>query len=935
MQHRRSNLLTVGGRVRAHSAHFLKPLFLYICEPGEGRKERKVIVLNRKIIIAIILLLLLVAGAMWLLTRRDMAGGPVLPFRAIPTDAVFIIKTPSQSDFTGALAGRGGLLADLAEVPELEALYSGLITLDTLFSRRELRRLTGFGSSALSFHVTGRGRLSTLLTMPVSPEIRYRHLDELLSGAGFTIATKSEYQSAQLYSIEWLSGEDSATAWVCLRPGLLLASTSRIVLEAAVRQYDHDGDLRAESSFSRVASTGGRNEDQLYILFGNLPRLLADMTSGRGNELAEIAGKLAGTAGGDITLRDRSLTIHGYTDAPDPSHTLQRYLRAEAVSFSSPSILPAATAQYESVSLSVFERYGSDIRDRSVPSLIASQIAPFLGREVTRARLEIRELPTSESMVLIYEITNRAHLEEAIRNILAESGTSDPVRWFSPDDENRIAVYRSGRPGLHEFTVPGFAGDFNDIYYTFHDNYLITGSSYTTVTRVLYDNILNRTLINDVAFRDFRRSLPSRGVYSFYAVPHKTTSILEELLTQRASAALSRNIATLRKVEAIGFQFTPGNNMLYHSLSVSLTDEVREETRSEWETLLDTVAASKPFFFTNHNTGAREIFVQDENHNAYLINSAGRVLWKVPVGERIVGQVFMIDYYRNGRLQLLFAGRNHLHLLDRNGNYVDRYPVRLRSPATSPLSLFDYEGDKNYRLFIAGEDRNIYLYDKSGNLVRGWNIFQTATQVRSEIQHFRVDGRDYIVAGDETGIYILNRRGEVRLTAKEPVRKARNSNIRLATGGRPAIIFSAPDGEIQMVDFEGTVDRLHPSGFGEEHYFEYFDITGNGVGEFLFIDKGILYIYSSNGRRLFRRDFRTDDLSGPIGFIFPGNERGVGVVDTSNSLVYVVDKSGDDFGGFPLRGASLFSIGRLTASTQYNLIVGGTDSFLYNYVIRR
>ena len=66
-------------------------------------------------------------------------------------------------------------------------------------------------------------------------------------------------------------------------------------------------------------------------------------------------------------------------------------------------------------------------------------------------------------------------------------------------------------------------------------------------------------------------------------------------------------------------------------------DVVREESTTEWETLLDTTAGIKPFFFTNHNTGAKEIFIQDSKNNAYLINAAGRVLWKVPLKEKISG----------------------------------------------------------------------------------------------------------------------------------------------------------------------------------------------------------------------------------------------------------------------------------------------------------
>jgi hypothetical protein len=57
----------------------------------------------------------------------------------------------------------------------------------------------------------------------------------------------------------------------------------------------------------------------------------------------------------------------------------------------------------------------------------------------------------------------------------------------------------------------------------------------------------------------------------------------------------------------------------------------------------------------------------------------------------IMGSVQQLDFYKNGKLQYLFNTAEKIHLIDRNGNYVERYPIALRSPATSPLALFDYE----------------------------------------------------------------------------------------------------------------------------------------------------------------------------------------------------------------------------------------------------
>jgi len=49
--------------------------------------------------------------------------------------------------------------------------------------------------------------------------------------------------------------------------------------------------------------------------------------------------------------------------------------------------------------------------------------------------------------------------------------------------------------------------------------------------------------------------------------------------------------------------------------------------------------------------------------------------------------------------------------------------------------------------------------------------------------------------------------------------------------------------------------------------------------------------------------------------------------------IFLIGNSGETMNGFPLKGASMFSIGKLSEKSGWHLIVGGTDRFLYNYKI--
>lgn len=883
-------------------------------------------------------MIILLGGSLFVLSRRNSPAGFGDPYKAIPGDAFLVLETPDLPGFLSRLSGKSGLFREMGSVKELSRFRESFIFIDTLFAKKEIKRLFGFGNAVVSFHVMGKGRPVPLLSINVPPEMRMRHLREIIALTGAGEINETEYMGVNLFEIPWTKGKESGAVYAGFGSGSLLVSPSGVLVETAIRHREEETDIRDEESFGRVYGAAGKNEDRLFVVFRNLPGALSSFTAGRGSTLAAAAGKAAGSAEGDILITEKGLIISGYIESDDSSHALHRLKDVPAVSFDTYRMLPASTSMFETVVLQAWKnpRQVSDTGSDRV-QLIASQIFPFLGDEVTWALIDIRDRPVDDNMVLIYEIRNRDHLSASVNSVVqgGGKGSDENIIWFKPDDQTRIAVYKAPAPGLAGVLVPGFAPGFADNYYAFHDNYLITGSSYATVSKVLYDNILNRTLANDMGYRDFESTIPSRACYYFYAVPSGITAYLSGYLTSKAGKIISSNMESVRKMSAVGYAITPGSEMLYNNLSVRFLEDVSEKSSSEWETLLDTTACIKPFFFTNHNTGAREIFVQDLRNNAYLINSSGRVLWKAPLRERITGPVYMIDYLRNGKFQLLFAGREYIHLLDRNGNYVERFPVKMRSPAAGPLSVFDYDNNKDYRLFVAGEDRFIYAYDKTGSVVKGWEPYRTQGVVRSEIRFFRVSGKDYIVAGDESGLYFLDRRGSVRMTTREPVRKAARSEIRLTQGQDPSVVCSSPDGEVQLISFNGAVRRINAGKFSADHSFEYFDADGDGTGEFLFIDRGKLYLYDHNGNKMFTRDFNTSDLSGPIGFIFSGNDRGIGVVDNRNRQIYIVDSGGNIAGGFPLRGASLFSIGKLTGAPGFNLIVGGTDNFLYNYRINR
>ena len=51
----------------------------------------------------------------------------------------------------------------------------------------------------------------------------------------------------------------------------------------------------------------------------------------------------------------------------------------------------------------------------------------------------------------------------------------------------------------------------------------------------------------------------------------------------------------------------------------------QKQAQIMWQTRLDARMSMKPTIVVNHNTGERELFVQDEGNTIYLINDVGRI----------------------------------------------------------------------------------------------------------------------------------------------------------------------------------------------------------------------------------------------------------------------------------------------------------------------
>ncbi len=904
---------------------------------------------NGIVLVGMLAVALVVAGYF---IRKEKQIVVVDPWTAVPSDAFLIIETSDFPELLTRATDRNGIISILSDMKWAAAVTDAASAVDSITGGRDVRELISNRKVLLSFHIMGQGPATAMAVMNTGPSFSSRHLIKLCGQSGGSVSATRELGGARTFEVAYGKGSTKSLVYMAMTSGIIIVSTSGTLVENALNNKDAGSDIRHQQGFTPVVAASGKESDNLFILFRNLPRVLQSFVS---QDDISMISSAAIAAGGDLTTREDGLFLSGFVSTAGAGVGADRLRDAVAAESGVHELLPQGTLRYTTV-MRRASISGTTTGDPSAINAtdLALSLSPFTGTEVTTAVLPLTE---GTGRVMLFRMTDRQSAETVLRERLTDKYRTMGMREshflarVKNDNGDETFIYKMPFTGVASILSGESSASGTDEWVLFSRSYMVFAPSPDLLALIKRESDSDNTLINDPGFREMEKTLPTRSAFVFYASGRALRSVIGEIVTPAASASLTDK--AIASIDGIGLSLTPSNDMIYTSLSVRYHDPSLAQAPSGgttvtekrdlsgtgtdsglnliWKVKLDAALAARPFLFLNHNTGATEIFVQDQKNNIYLVSATGKILWKALIREKIAGDVFMIDYYRNGKNQLLFSGKNYLHLIDRNGNYVDKFPVKLRSPASNTLALFDYENNKDYRLCIAGEDRKIYVYDRSGAPVRGWNLFTTRGKVTEPVTFFRVRGKDYLFASDDQSVYLLDRMGNIRVTPQSPLKKASGSAVRLVTGDNQTLVFTEPEGTIINLSLDGTVRRQTISSFSADHRFDCNDINGDGLQEYLFLDRNILRVYGSDGTEAYTKSFETELLNGPVIFSFSSSDRKTGVYEVNKKLLHVTGRNGAPVPGFPLPSGPFFTAGRYANKSSWNLFADQNDSYLYNY----
>ena len=532
----------------------------------------------------------------------------------------------------------------------------------------------------------------------------------------------------------------------------------------------------------------------------------------------------------------------------------------------------------------------------------------------------------------------RGLLEKMLKSYASKSGISETslYRSFALDKDKKVSYFKMPVPDFAGVMWGYVLGGLATNYVLVEDNYVVFSSSERGL-QVFASDYMRRLSVRDQEwYQKLRTKLSSKSNWMYLSEIVAMLPYYEQVTKGALRELLERNKEGMEVFSSLGLQWVCEGDMLYHTLFLSTEEVEQKQAQIMWQTRLDARMSMKPAIVVNHNTGERELFVQDEGNTIYLINDVGRILWKLPIDGKINSEVYQVDMFKNGKLQYLFSTPGHLYLIDRNGNYLPRFPLAFKSPCERGISVADYENNKNYRVFAPGADHHVYLYEVSGNFVKGWDVPKSDNDIVSKIYHFRVEGKDYLVYADRYRLYILDRKGKERVKVSTLLNLSANTSLYLTKqNGQMKMAFMDANGEIVLVNFRGQVERI----WGEEMIgggmFNVEDVNNDGQDEFIYTLKNRIVVMDNKGKLLFEKHWEDSELDFPYIYRFSARDSRIGIMDGKGERLFLLDMK-EVSKGFPIRGNSPFSIAfGDNGSAGFYLFAGSDGTHLLKYRVLR
>jgi hypothetical protein len=870
---------------------------------------------------------------------------------AIPLDASIIIESPNINQLIKNLENKQ-ITSKLLKTNYLKKLQKLLKNIDTLlYSYPKLKQSFNNTNITISIH-TIDNKNYILLADKIYPIKKQTQLLNSINNISKNDTSKTLiYSKTKIYHFN----TSNYTYYYAIVENIFILSKSLELLQSAIRQKQSNNPISLDLGFKEITKLNS-NSSHIYINYKHLNLFLNTFLNNKISNKTKKIKNIAFWSGCDISIQNNLISLNGLTFSNSTGENyLDMFYHAKPQKFEAQDLIPLKTAEFLFLATDnyprLYSKYEKYISAKNLLGEHKNLLKNFKNKYKIKAEIQI--LPLIKNFMIFlkanfnntlndysYFIILKTNNLKKFNNILFQINNNAklPPNQYTIqtklDNSKTIYIYKLDSKKLLN-TLFGQFYHFPDLYYfTSYKDFIIFSNSPQNLKQYYNAIYQQKTLANNPDFQNFQTNILQRSnIFYFSNNSYNIFNILNSFNTKYKNI-IQKNINYIKKIQYTSLQFSYDKKKTFTTaINLYYNNNPKLNGLTQWQTELLNNIKNKPLFFINHYTYQKEIFICDTKNIVYLINKYGKILWKKKINEDIKGTPYMLDLYNNSKYQIVFASSKHIITLDRNGKIVAEKTTKFQDSTKFGISVFDYSGNKNYRIFVPTSN-NVLLFDKNMKKIKDWNPAKTLSPIVSKIYHFNYNNKDYIVYADKSTIHILNRRGKVRIKVKENLSLPNTAYFyfqKPTKNSKAYFITTDASGNIIYIDLKGNVYKKRIIKVSNKHTFTATDLNNDGKLDYIFTEANTLLVFNSNGKTIFTYSFAGNIKYPPQILKFSSTNIKIGIVIPSKSKVYIFNSDGTIYNNFPVQGNSIFSVGHLN-NKNFNLIVG-KNNYIYNYLI--
>ena len=564
--------------------------------------------------------------------------------------------------------------------------------------------------------------------------------------------------------------------------GMLIASESEGLVKSSLRHIGKKVSVLDASGFEEaLASVPG--DDFAIISNAHINRLVPAVMTRKFLKYSDFLTRLADWTAFGISTSDTGLSLQGSAVFDDDATDFMTVLQKSAPSSSSvSSVLPSHTLFALTLPMRDIEPYISayqgymDTRQRLQANISARDALKRKYKadpQEIMTRLDVREVATARLMtgrrldtITLVKVGSRdAHVVDTVAyseiipalfgNFFTCASDAESVfmnGWIISGRKEVIDGYRSGK--ALEYSLKNYMSDagLSDI------------SPSKAAAAVAYFSFTEEPAVLSGIFtssflRGFRRFHEGADTFpAVLSVVHGKEGMILDFSFRRLS---------LKKTEAALFE--------------------RDTT---------VIIPKGPFRVRNSGTGKMNEFYQN-SHLSLCLREEGKDLWGVTFDRPICGTAQTVDFFANGKLQILFGAGSRLYLIDRLGRYVSGFPVDLKKDILLGPDVYDFNGKRKYNVMVLHKDNTIEMYNLQGVKPASWKgIGVSGETIKSLPERIDLGGSTFWVVRTSVQTLIFPFYGGGPLTVYAGNQRIRpDSPVKVLDGN--TVEFTCYDGKVR------------------------------------------------------------------------------------------------------------------------------------------